>query len=314
MPSNKCCNFIIGSSGTIGERLKNYLINNNETVFTLARKADLNFSKNHFKGDLLDKKFILNVSNQLTSEFDQINIFYLAGVSSVEESFNKIGKRFSESVQCYCNTLDSFINTNSKIVFTSSGSVYDTKNKQLFRENDTLNPVSPYSTIKLACEKLSSIYSEVYGLDIRVARIFSVYGESVKKLFIYDCINKIINSNKSITLKGNGLQERDYLYLDDVVSGLQTIIKKGETNEIYNLSSGKSTKIATVVNQIKKSLGMNNIKINWSNNDTIGESEKWYGDNSKIKKIGFSEKVVFENQLHITTKKIFEDLNEYKNK
>jgi UDP-glucose 4-epimerase len=308
MPSNKYCNFIVGSSGTIGRRLTSHLIEKNTNVFTFSRKEIKSYSKNHFIGDLLDKKLLLNISNQLTSEFDQINIFYLAGISSVQESFNYIGKKFSESVESYCNLLDSFIKTNSRIIFTSSGSVYDTRNKQLFRETDALNPVSPYSTIKLACEKLSTIYSDVYGLDIRIARIFSVYGESVKKLFIYDCINKILNAEKSITLKGNGYQERDYLYLDDVVRGLETILEKGEKSETYNLSSGKPTKISTIVDQIKDSLEMNYIKVNWSNNDTFGESEKWYGDNSKIKNIGFSEKEVFERQLHISTKKIFNDL------
>jgi len=306
------CYLLLGSTGVIGKNLKKYLKNTGQAIFTVSRdkKKSLKKLKNHFSGNLSNKNFIDDVAIKLSKKFKHIDIFYLAGTSSVEESLDDIGTQFSKSVACYCNTLDAFKNKNVKIIFASSGSVYNEKKLNYFSEKNILNPASPYAAIKMACENLSLIYSNLYKMDIRVARIFSTYGASMHKLFIYDCVKKMTNSKSEIVLKGSGKQIRDYLYIDDVSSALTIILNNGKFSNTYNVCSGKPQVISDIANKIRSSLKLNRIKIIWSNIDTKSERDQWYGNNAKLKKLGFKEKNSFGCMLDYTVKNIYKVLKE----
>ena len=151
-------------------------------------------------------------------------------------------------------------------------------------------------------------YHETFGLDVRIARIFSVFGENMKRFFIYDIIHKMHLSNVKIELNGNGLQVRDYLHVDDVVDGLVLIASKGKPGEIYNISSGKPTKLSILVNKIKKILNKEELTIIWNNRDTKGIRDQWYGNNNKISKLGFKVRKDIKDNLENTVKEIFLNL------
>ncbi len=91
--------------------------------------------------------------------------------------------------------------------------------------NIALYQPSPDAASKHACEGIAMSYHETYDLDVRIARIFSVFGPEMNRFFIYDFIEKISKDEKSIQLFGTGKQVRDYLHVDDVCRGLLTIMK-----------------------------------------------------------------------------------------
>tara|TARA_B100001059_G_C17825917_1_gene581354 strand:- start:1828 stop:2766 length:939 start_codon:yes stop_codon:yes gene_type:complete len=306
------CYLLLGSTGVLGKNLKKYLESVSQDIFTVSRDKNnsLKKIKNHFSGDLSDKNFIDDIAIKLSQKFMHIDIFYLAGTSSVEESLNDIGTNFSKSIICYCNTLNAFRDKNVKIIFTSSGSVYGEKKLNYFSEKNKLIPASPYAATKIACENLSLIYTNLYKMDIRIARIFSTYGASMHKLFIYDCVKKMNNSKSEVVLRGSGKQIRDYLYIDDISSALMTILNNGEYSNTYNVCSGKPQSISDIANKIRNSLKLNCIKITWSNIDTKSEKDQWYGNNSKLKRLGFKEKNSFDSMLDYTVKNIQKDLKE----
>ena len=151
-------------------------------------------------------------------------------------------------------------------------------------------------------------YYETFGLDIRIARIFSVFGGKMNRFFIYDLIHKINLSDKEVELNGNGLQVRDYLHVDDVVNGLILIAQKGQPGEIYNISSGKPTRLSILAKKIKKILNKEELTIKWNNCNTKGIRDCWYGNNSKIKKLGFKVRKDIKDNLENTVKEIFSNL------
>ena len=305
------CNLLLGSSGSIGVNLKKYFERTEQIVYTVSRDANNSLSEvsQHFSGDLSDKNFVEKFSISLLNKFNYIDIFYLAGTSSVDASLNDIGGQFSSSINSYCNILEAFKLQSVKIIFASSGSVYGEKKLNYFNENDKLSPVSPYAAIKIACENLSTIYSNLHSMDIRIARIFSIYGGSIRKLFVYDCIKKLMNNQNEIILKGSGTQIRDYLHIDDVINGLIIIKDKGQFSSTYNLCSGKPKIIGDIANKIKASLKINK-KIIWNKIDSESERNQWYGNNAKLKNLGFKEDTSFDIMLDNTVKNIYKELSE----
>ena len=115
-------------------------------------------------------------------------------------------------------------------------------------ETESNQPLSHYASSKKMSEILCETYALTYGLNIRVARIFSVYGpNSSKSNLVFNIINQVIHDSQ-ITL-GNITPKRDFIFIDDVITGLLDIINsKKKGYDIYNIGTGKSTSITDLIN------------------------------------------------------------------
>ena len=302
----KQCSLIIGSTGFIGSSLLK-IINTEKDIFTISRSY--RDASNHFQMDISNLEEFKDTLFQLSEKFDHLDIYYLAGESSVDSSISKPVLSFSKSVKPFLVLLESMKGKSSTIVYSSTGAIYDSREESYFVESSSLYPPSPYAASKHACEGLAMSYYETYNLDVRIARIFSVFGPKMNRFFIYDLIEKISKGEKSIQLYGNGKQVRDYLHVDDVSKGLVTIIKNGKAGDIYNLSSGKPTSLSNLSDKIIKILEIKDVKILWDAAETIGVRDQWYGDNSKIQEIGFRTKDNFDDQLQSAVREIYSKFN-----
>ena len=133
----------------------------------------------------------------------------------------------------------------------------------------------------------------------------------MNRFFIYDLIKKIKDNPTEVILNGSGNQFRDYLHVDDIVKGLKIINSKGKPGEIYNLCSGKKTELKSLANDIKEILKLEKTIISWDKNSYKGIRDSWYGDNSKIKKIGFISQDS-EKSLKKPLNTFFKDLSFFK--
>ena len=296
------CRLIIGATGFIGRCLSKSFIDEN-TFFISKNNKKEKINKNHYFIDINNKKEVTLFFKKLNARYKKVIIFFLAGESSVEDSIKKPEISFLKSLQGFSNVISN-VNQKSKLIICSSGSLYDSRKKTYFKETDSLFPPSSYSASKYAIEGLALSYFESFGIDVRIARIFSVYGEDMKRFFIYDLIKKIKNNPNAITLNGSGKQFRDYLHVNDIVKGLKIINSKGKPGEIYNLCSGKKIELKSLANDIKRILKQERTKISWDKNNYKGVRDSWYGNNSKIKKIGFVIQD-YEKTLRKTVEHVF---------
>jgi UDP-glucose 4-epimerase len=296
------CNLVIGASGFIGQSLVP-MLNESNTFFLSKNKKKKKINQNHFFIDINNKKNISAFLNKLDKNYKKITIYFLAGESSVEDSIQNPEKSFLNSINGFTNIL---ANTSKKhsIIISSSGSLYDSREKIYFKENDSLYPPSAYAASKIAIEGLALSYFESFGLDIKIARIFSVFGENMERFFIYDLVKKIKSNPKKIILNGSGQQFRDFLHVNDVAKGLKLISSKGKAGEIYNLCSGNKIKLDFLSKKIKKILNEKKTEIEWDKRNYKGIRDSWYGNNSKIKKIGFKYENL-ENKIDDTIKAIY---------
>jgi UDP-glucose 4-epimerase len=217
-------------------------------------------------------------------------IYHLAGRADVGASIQNPRQDFEANLCLLFEVLESSRKVGCKIIYPSTASVYDPKNPLPFKEDSLKSPSSPYGAAKLAGEAYCSAFYRTYSLDVRIARLFSVYGPGMRRFLIYDLIKKLSRHPKNVTLLGDGRQIRDYLYIQDAVEGLIMIAKNGAPGEDYNLSNGQPIEIIELTKTIATLMEQENVDIRVTGNFPPGILTKFYADTLKIKSIGFVPK------------------------
>lgn len=142
-----------------------------------------------------------------------------------------------------------------KFVLASSSSVYGLGAEVPFREDaDTSRPVSPYAVSKKAAEELSFVYHHQYGLDVSVLRYFTVYGPAGRPDMSPFRFVKWVFEGLPVQLFGDGTQERDFTFVDDIARGTIASLRPVGF-EIFNLGSDRPLALSTLLGLIEVSVG-----------------------------------------------------------
>ena len=279
---------VTGSSGFIGYNLCNYIIKRGHNVFGLDLDEKYNNLKKWrneklnkigvktFCVDISDKYQLDDFKNKNNASFK--SIFHLAGLAGVRRSLEIPEKYYDANLRGTLNILNlaSHINVDS-LVFSSTSSVYG-GNKNSSKETDNLNPISPYANSKLLAEKICKLYSISNNLNVSILRYFTVYGEAGRPdMSILRFIDNIFNGNP-ITIYGDGNQERDFTYIDDVCDATFKSSRLVDFN-ILNIGNSKPVKLNDIVNIIEKKLNKKAKIINEPKNNL--DVFKTHADNSR---------------------------------
>jgi len=274
---------ITGSSGMIGTRLCEKLLENNYDIVGVDLKPNKWNSKlNNFAiiGDLRDNKTL----KKLPKNIDLV--IHLAANARV---YNLISKPVlaKDNFDILFNVLEFCKYNNVKrFFFTSSREIYGNSRKVFHSENDLLiqNCENAYGASKLGGEALIYAYKKSYGINFIVVRFSNVYGmyddsDRVIPLFI-----KLTKENKNITIYGKE-KLLDFIYIDDAISGVLKCVDKFDVveNEVFNIASGKGIPIVELANLIKEYNKKSKSKIIVKENRT-GEVIKFIADISKAEK------------------------------
>lgn len=164
------------------------------------------------------------------------------------------------------------------------------------KEDAHCDPKGFYSITKRTAEQLLISYCETFGINYRILRLSNVLGPqdtkvSKKKNALQYMINQLKN-NEDISLYDGGNTYRDYLYVDDVVTAINTVIKKGDINTIYNIGSGNTTYLSKVIDYAKERLGSSsNIhNIPPAEFHNIVQTKNMVLDVTKLNNLGFRPK------------------------
>ena len=285
---------VTGASGFIGRAMVRYLVDQCINVIAVDITP--------VNKDICDERVIdLLVPGALNPFIDKETvIFHLAAHADVASSVTDPRNDFDLNIKMLFEVLESVRQAECQLLFPSTASIFDSGNKLPLSERAYVKPTSPYAAAKVAGEAYCAAYHRSYGLNIRIARMFSVYGKGMDRFAIYDLIRKIQKNNIEIELLGDGNQIRDYLYIDDVVRGLFMIARNGADGEDYNLASGLAVKLSDLAAQLARLMGFPIIKILPTGKSFPGDVPKWYADITKIKGIGFFPKVSLEEGLRKT--------------
>ena len=124
-----------------------------------------------------------------------------------------------------------------------------------FREDTPIHTSSPYSTSKASADLLTLTYHRTYGLPVTISRCSNNYGpyqfpEKLISLMIHNALN-----NKELPVYGEGLNVRDWLYVEDHCKAIDIIIHKGRDGEVYNVGGHNEKANIEIVKIILEKLG-----------------------------------------------------------
>jgi len=288
---------ITGSEGFVGQYLFDFLANKNYEVYgTYYREEETKV--NRFFLDIRKKEDVKNLLAKIKPD----GIFHLAAQTSVARSYKEEHLTYEVNTLGTLNLLWAIkeLNLNSRFIYISTAEVYgQPKEKRKVKENDELNPLSPYALSKYFAEKLVSHYVKVYNLEGIILRPFSHTGIGQDENFFFPyCCKKIAEIEKGkippILEVGNLEIERDYLAVEDVVVAYYLAFKYGVKGEVYNITNSKPIKLKDALNFL---LTQSNVKIKIiSVEEKLRKWDIYYlsGDNTKFKKL-----TNFEPQLDI---------------
>jgi len=272
---------VIGSKGFIGEHCVKYFSASGYSV----KGCDIMESN---EPDYFPLKSTANDFNRLFAEHQFDYCINAAGSAHVNYSFEYPEKDFELNVSLVINLLGAIKNNSLKCKFInfSSAAVYGNPGSLPTSEKAETKPLSPYGYHKLLSEKLLYEYYKFFNLNTCSLRIFSAYGEGLKKQLFWDLYNKAMQSD-SVTLFGTGMESRDFIYIKDLITIIDLVIKKGEFNgEVYNVANGDEILIKDAVNLFFKELGWKR-KIIFSGKEKTGDPINWRADMTKIQALGY---------------------------
>ena len=248
---------VTGADGFVASHLCEYLVNRNAKVTALIRRNSGGIFKNI--NEIKDKILVkwgdtqdLSIVMEASKKHDII--YHLAAQSHVGHSIYNPYETVVNDVISTLNILEAGRkNDVKKIIHAGSSEIYEDPKYVPIDEKHPLQPRSPYAAAKGAAENLLESYYHTYGLPVVESRFFNIYGprqgldQAIPK-FILQCLN-----NKKITIYGDGMQTRDYTFVEDAVHAYGLLgMKKGLEGKVINFGTGKEITIKDLAKLILK--------------------------------------------------------------
>ena len=256
----------------------------------------INHPKHKFiKGDIRDQ----NTVEPLIAEVDYV--VHFAAETHVDRSILEGGKFVLTDVFGTYVLLEAArkIEKIKKFVHISTDEVYGPIEKGSFKEDSPMNPSSPYSASKAGADRLAFSFFRTYRLPVTIVRPSNNFGpyqhpEKAIPLFITNLIE-----GKKIPLYGKGENSREWIYVEDCVEGIWTVLQKGTPGEAYNLSSGFELKNIELVKRILQKMGVPESMIEFVK-DRPGHDLRYSIDSSKLRALGWKPLHDFDRALELT--------------
>lgn len=212
---------ITGAGGFIGSNLCQYLGTKNYEVISCYKTTPKISSNNKSHVFTLPCSTLDKILTDQKPDY----LVHCAGSASIIKSLENPENDFHQNVQVTESLLKSVLSYSptTRVIFLSSAAVYGNPLETPINENTPTQPISPYGYNKLSTELLCEEYHRNYQLPITILRIFSAYGPGLKKQILWDIYQKSLKES-TISLYGTGDETRDFIYIDDLVKTIETVL------------------------------------------------------------------------------------------
>ena len=302
---------VTGGAGFIGSNFINHVLAARDD-FNIINLDKLTYAGNlenlkpvegkknyHFvKGDITNSELIDYIFTKYSVKY----VINFAAESHVDRSIlgsevfyrtNVIGTNvLLEAAKRY--NVEKFVQISTDEVYGSLGST------GLFTEVTPLSPNSPYSSSKAAADMMALAFHHTYGLPVVVTRCSNNYGplqfpEKLIPLMIINALN-----NKKLPVYGDGLNVRDWIYVNDHNMAIVSVFDKGKAGEVYNIGASREMKNIDIVKLILNKLGKSEELIEYVK-DRPGHDRRYAIDSTKIQsELGWKPSFEFEDAISNT--------------
>jgi dTDP-glucose 4,6-dehydratase len=306
---------VTGAAGFIGSNFVRMVVRRGETV-RLVLLDKLTYAGNLANvSDLIDDQRVLFVRGDICDSrlvralWDQYGIrevVHFAAESHVDRSILDSGPFIQTNVigtqvlldAARVKGVDRFLDVSTDEVY---GSLPEDRPDLKFTEETPLQPNSPYSASKAGADCLVRAYFHTFDLPVLITRCSNNYGpyhfpEKMIPLFVTNLLE-----GKKVPLYGDGLNVRDWLYVEDHCDAIWTVLNRGEAGEVYNIGGHNELTNRRVTEVVLEALGRN-----WDESvqyvkDRPGHDRRYAIDAGKIQReLGWTPKHWFEEAIHST--------------
>jgi len=289
---------VTGGAGFIGSNLVDLLIDEGHEIdvidnFSSGKKENCNEKAKYHNIDISDQSNYDELK-KILSKSD--GVFHLAALPRVQESIDNPLHFEKNNTLSTINILKACADMNVKrLVYSASSSAYGNTINLPSKEEDPIDPISPYAMQKYYGEVACRMFANVYGIETVSLRYFNVYGERQSLEGAYALVMCVFArqrlNNEPMTIRGDGEQRRDFTHVQDITDGLLKIsdseIKNSDAwelgsgvnysiNELFQIFNNKfnvkSINIDDQPGNYRKTLRINDEmlnKLNWSPKDRL---------------------------------------------
>ena len=286
---------VTGGAGFIGSNLVDLLIEEGHDVnvvdnFSSGKKENCNEKAKYFELDISDQS---NYEELKSIFLGSDGIFHLAALPRVQESIDNPLQFEKNNTLSTINVLKACADSNVKrLVYSASSSAYGNTVKLPSKEEDPINPISPYAMQKYYGEVACRMFANVYGIETVSLRYFNVYGERQSLEGAYALVMCVFArqrlNDEPLTIRGDGEQRRDFTHVKDIAKAniLAMTSEKVGNGEVINIGNCDNRS----VNQIAQMIGGPTVNV-----DPVVEPRETLADNSKARNLlGWSPSIIIE--------------------
>ncbi|HIF82419.1 MAG TPA: NAD(P)-dependent oxidoreductase [Candidatus Marinimicrobia bacterium] len=235
---------IFGSSGFLGQHLVSLLKKDNEIIqFDINSPEDSICDSNFIQGSILDTELVL------TAAKDVDIVYHFAAMTDLDIVNNNPAKAIEVNIAGTSNILDACIKEKvERFIFSSSVYVYSQFG-------------GVYKSTKQACELLIEDFDKMHGLNYTILQLGSVYGPGAKQTNLISRLIKEALTTDQFQHSGSGVEERQYIFVKDVVNALINIANSQYKNKKVILLGSESVRISQLMEMISSQLEKDIYKI-----------------------------------------------------
>jgi len=222
------------------------------------------------------------------------------GAANVQLSYAHPAMDYMLNVTNVYTILDNIrqYNPACKFINFSSAAVYGNPESLPIAETAALRPVSPYGYHKVYSEQVCREFYQLFGIRTLNLRVFSAYGEGLRKQLFWDVHRKVSEATDAIELFGTGKETRDFIYVSDIMQAIDAVIENAPFDgTAVNLASGTESTIKEVVDIFVHALDRD-IETRFSGNNKIGDPLNWRADIGLLQSYGFRARYSLRDGIH----------------
>lgn len=306
---------VTGGLGFIGSNFYNYIIEKYKDyevyiIDSVTYAANYNNVKNldndkFYKVSITDRDKVFEIFNQHKFDF----VVNFAAESHVDNSISNPLEFAQTNIIGTINLLDASVKNNVKLFYhISTDEVFGHLGPTgEFSENTPYNPRSPYSASKASSDHFVRAYHNTYNLPIIISNCSNNYGPNQHEEKLIPTIIKNVLKGTPIPIYGNGMNVRDWLYVEDHVRAIDKILHKGKVGETYCVGGGFELSNLRLTQMICDKL---DLMMDWGKTsrdqitfvtDRKGHDFRYSIDSSKLKNgLDWKPEVTIEDGLHNT--------------
>ncbi|MBA2462195.1 MAG: NAD-dependent epimerase/dehydratase family protein [Actinobacteria bacterium] len=182
-------------------------------------------------------------------------VFHLAGQPGVRSFGDVFPLYVRQNVLASERVFEAAAEAGTRVVFSSSSSIYGEAERYPTDEDVAPRPLSPYGITKLTCEHLARAHERSFGLDVVVLRYFNAYGPRQRPDMAFPRILEALSEGRPFNLYGDGEQSRSFTYVADVVEATVLAMEGAAPGSVYNVGGGQEATMNETIALLEKISG-----------------------------------------------------------